>query len=163
MKSKPTIVLLCGLPGSGKTTHADDLAKSGYTKLSIDEAMIDNYGVLGKDYPLEKYNEFKKNVIQNLIDKLVICIAENKCVVLDFGVWKKKDRIFFKNIVEKHGGTFKLLYFKVNKNTLIKRLEHRYKQEKNTAIPVSVKELENAIAKFEEPENEGGDAITQST
>ncbi|MFG3225768.1 AAA family ATPase [Kitasatospora sp. NPDC048194] len=34
-----TVVLMCGLPGAGKTTYARALVRRGYVRLSIDEVV----------------------------------------------------------------------------------------------------------------------------
>ena len=54
------VYLLCGLPGSGKTTYAKKIVdEQGALSLSIDDEMIKRYGVAGIDYPTEKSNEYK--------------------------------------------------------------------------------------------------------
>ncbi|MFF4925305.1 AAA family ATPase [Kitasatospora sp. NPDC001261] len=39
-----TVVLMCGLPGAGKTTYAMGLVRRGYARLSIDEVVWERLG-----------------------------------------------------------------------------------------------------------------------
>ncbi|MET8625960.1 AAA family ATPase [Kitasatospora sp. NPDC004669] len=39
-----TVLLMCGLPGAGKTTYAKELERRGYVRLSIDEVVWQRIG-----------------------------------------------------------------------------------------------------------------------
>lgn len=163
MGSKPIVYLLCGLPGSGKTTYADEMTKNkNILKLSIDERMLANFGVPGKDYPSEKYNDYKKKVIFDIKQEIIRSLENSQSLILDFGVWRQKDRNFFRQFVEDNGAELKLVYFKANKELLLKRLRGRNIIENSTAINVDESILNDALAVFEEPSNEKELVIIQS-
>lgn len=42
--NNPKIYLLCGLPGSGKTTYAKQLQEQGVIRLSLDEELFKLFG-----------------------------------------------------------------------------------------------------------------------
>ena len=48
---RPVVYLLCGFVGSGKTTYARELERSGIVRLSIDELVFARHGRHGVDYP----------------------------------------------------------------------------------------------------------------
>ncbi len=41
---KPSVFLLCGLPGSGKTTYAKKLEQSGAIRYTLDEEVFKRFG-----------------------------------------------------------------------------------------------------------------------
>jgi len=159
---KPTVYLLCGLPGSGKTTYANKLiADNNVTKVSIDETMTELFGVVGKDFALEDYSQNKKLVMELVKKQIADNISDDKSLVLDFGVWKKKDRDYFKSLVENNGGECKLIYFKASKDTLIKRLNKRREIENGKLFSITESMLDESIDKFEEPIGENAEVIEQ--
>lgn len=52
---KPIVYLLCGLGGSGKSTYAQKLAKSGLQNFSLDEQIYSQYGRAIVDLPEHVY------------------------------------------------------------------------------------------------------------
>ncbi|CAN5631947.1 hypothetical protein BH23PAT2_BH23PAT2_04130 [soil metagenome] len=163
-KSKPIVYLLCGLPGSGKTTYADKLvAQEGVVKLSIDDELISSYGVMGKDYQPEKHREYKVIVLNKLKQRIVESIRRGDSLVLDFGVWKQKDRELFRRIVEESDGICRLIYFKADKTLLLKRLLFRNEMENGSKNAVDEDRLVDIIGKFEEPNNEDEMIVEQTS
>lgn len=156
ISQKPVAYLLCGLPGSGKTTYANNLVNDeGVVKLSIDEDVISNHGVAGIDYPKREHQERKKVTIGKIKTQIKEYLADRKSVVLDFGVPKRKDRLAFRDLIESSGGVCSLIYFKVGKDELLKRLESRAKAEGQNAVEITSTMLEERIASFENPKGEG--------
>ena len=47
----PVVYLLCGLTGSGKTTHAKQLEAAGAVRLSVDEEVFARHGPYGVTTP----------------------------------------------------------------------------------------------------------------
>lgn len=154
---KPTVYLLCGLPGSGKTTYAKKLEARGITHLSSDYTVYERYGRYGIDYPEDKFRELEEIVRQDLERKLVRQIEEGKSAILDYGLWKKASRDYYKNLIEKHGGQWKLIHFNADPDVLLERVKDRNLQRADYAIPITEEMLKNFIHEFEEPINEGED------
>jgi predicted kinase len=156
------VYLLCGLPGSGKTTYAKNIVdEQGALSLSIDDEMIKRYGVAGIDYPIEKHNEYKASVMEIIKSKIVENIRNGQSVVLDFGVWKKKDREYFRNFTESYGAEMQLIYLKAGRALLLERLNRRADIEKGKNFIITPKMLDERIAIFEEPNNENEKVIIQ--
>ena len=149
------VYLLCGLPGSGKTTYAKKIVdEQGALSLSIDDEMIKRYGVAGIDYPTEKRNEYKTSVMEIIKSKIVEDIRNGQSVVLDFGVRKKMDREYFRDLGESNGAEMQLIYLKASRALLLERLNRRADIEKGNNFIVTPDMLDERIAIFEEPNNE---------
>lgn len=161
--NKPVVYLLCGLPGSGKTSYADNLVnEKGLTKISIDDELISRFGVVGSDYPCEQHRENKKEVMKNVKEQTANHVRSGISLVLDFGVWRKSDRDYFRSLVEENGGKLKLVYFKANKDLLIKRLKIRNVKENGAQMSVDESGLDVAFAVFEEPSGESEIILEQN-
>jgi predicted kinase len=76
-------------------------------------------------------------------------------VVYDHGMWRRSDREAYKRLVEEHGGRWRLLYFKVDREVLLQRLADRNRRRDANAMPLLPADLEDFIARFDEPEGEG--------
>lgn len=158
---KPVVYILCGLPGTGKTTYAKTKLKN-ITRLSTDEIVFDRHGNYGVDYLKEDYNKYYDPVEEELKQELIKLLKSGSSVVLDYGFWEKKMRDAYKKLIEENNGEWKLFYLKVNKDTLIKRLLERNKRISANSLTVSEKDLDEYISEFEEPVNEGEITIFQS-
>ena len=135
--------------------------EQGALSLSIDDEMIKRYGVAGIDYPTEKRNEYKTSVMEIIKSKIVENIRNGQSVVLDFGVRKKMDREYFRDLVESNGAEMQLIYLKASRALLLERLNRRADIEKGNNFIVTPDMLDERIAIFEEPNNENEKVIIQ--
>ncbi len=158
---KPTVYLLCGLTGSGKTTYAKNLEEQGVVRLSLDEGVFNIHGKYGKDYPHEKHLELEEKIREELDEQLVQLLANGKNVVLDYGFWAKDSRTKYKNLINQHNGITKLLYFKTSPELLLKRLKERNERIDANSLPVDESMLKGFIERFEEPNGETEIIISQ--
>lgn len=150
------VIMMCGVCGSGKTTYAKQKEKEGYVRLSIDKEMWNIYGKKGIDYPVNCYEELSEKVESILRKKLIHLIKAGKNVVIDFSFWNRKNRVFYKEVIEKAGGTAELIYMKASKETLHKRLKKR-NTILNADSPFIIADeiLKHHYNGFEEPHGEG--------
>jgi predicted kinase len=131
----PVVYLLCGLTGSGKTTHARQLEAAGAVRLSVDE------------------------VVEELRRRLVELIESGHDVALDHGLWRRSDRDAYKRLIEAHGGTWRLLHLKADRDLLPQRLADRSRRGEANAMPLTPSDLEDFITRFEEPTGEGEELV----
>jgi predicted kinase len=131
----PVVYLLCGLTGSGKTTYARELEAAGAVRLSVDE------------------------VVEELRRRLVELIESGHDVALDHGLWRRSDRDAYKRLIEAHGGTWRLLHFKADRDLLPQRLADRSRRGDANAMPLTPSDLEDFITRFEEPTGEGEELV----
>lgn len=153
---KPLVVLMCGIAGSGKTTFSQKMEAYGYIRLSIDEEVWSVNGRYGIDYPIEKYRDHLKEAHIRLCNKIVEFIKDNKRVVVDSSFWSRPERNKYKRVIENAGGTWRLIYLKVNPDELRKRLKIRSQRfDANAAFTITEELLTTFLNGFEEPQDEG--------
>ncbi|MDM5316141.1 ATP-binding protein [Fictibacillus sp. b24] len=149
------VVMMCGVAGSGKTTFAQQLEKEGFVRLSIDEEIWATNGRYGIDYPLEKIEDFKKDAERKLRNRLIELIHEKQHVVIDFSFWDRDRRNLYKQIIEKAGGKWKLVYLNVHPDDLRERLKIRSQRFDANSFPITEETLISYLKGFETPKGEG--------
>ncbi|WP_435610190.1 AAA family ATPase [Streptomyces sp. C10-9-1] len=156
----PVVFLLVGLTGSGKTTYAQrKLEPEGAVRLSVDEVVFERHGRYGVDYPENTYFEKEAPVVAELHERLAELVAEGRDVVWDHGLWPRKDRDAMKELVESAGGRWRLLYFSVERDELLRRLVERNDREDANALVVTPEALDDFFARFEAPQGEGEEIV----
>ncbi|MEU8592368.1 AAA family ATPase [Streptomyces globisporus] len=156
----PTVFLLVGLTGSGKTTYAQRvLEPQGAVRLSVDELVFERYGRYGVDYPENTYFEKEAPAVAELHERLAELVAAGRDVVWDHGLWPRKDREAMKSLVESAGGRCRLLYFPVSREELLRRLKERNERGDANALLVTPEALDDFFARFEEPHGEGEEIV----
>ncbi|MFJ9691165.1 AAA family ATPase [Kitasatospora sp. NPDC101183] len=152
-----TVVLMCGLPGSGKTTYAKGLVRRGFVRLSIDEVVWQRLG--GRDAGVvlaaEEFDRLKEEVRQQQRLELVELMRAGRDVVVDYSFWSRAAREEYKTLVESHGCRWELVHLKADRETLEHRLAVRNGQEGANAVTVDEALLHRYLAAFEEPDGEG--------
>ncbi len=115
--------MMCGLTGSGKTTYAKRLEREeNAVRFSVDEWMIDLYG---HHMPRAVFDE-RLRVIKDLLWNVARWLLELEVnVVLDFGFWKRKERLDFQARAQTAGATPLLYFFDIPFLELQARLEAR--------------------------------------
>ncbi|WP_028648762.1 ATP-binding protein [Nocardiopsis sp. CNT312] len=160
MERVPTVFLLVGLTGSGKTTYARSvLEPRGVVRLSVDEEVHRRHGRYGVDYPEWEYFERQAPVVDWVRERLVELLSRRCDVVLDHGLWRCTEREEWKKLVEASGGRWRLLYFPVSQQELLRRLEERNRREDANALTVTPEALADFVARFDPPEGEGEEVI----
>lgn len=154
------VIMMCGVCGSGKTTFAKKKEKEGFIRISIDEEMWKLYGARGIDYPNDNYEELSSIVESKLQNNIVNYIKEDKNLVIDFSFWNKSTRKYYKNFLEELGAYIQLIYLKVDKETLKKRIESRNKNHDANSQFIDEKTFEMYYNGFEDPKDEGEVVIT---
>lgn len=149
------VIMMCGVCGSGKTTFAKKKEKEGFIRISIDEEMWRLYGARGIDYSNDNYEELSSIVESKLQNDIVNYIKEDKNLVIDFSFWSKSNRKYYKNFLEELGADIQLIYLKVDKETLKKRIESRNKNHDANSQFIDEKTFEMYYNGFEEPKDEG--------
>lgn len=117
--SMATLFLLCGLPGSGKTTLAKQLERDQPAlRLTPDEWI----GSLLFD----PYDESKREKVESLqwqVATQALHLGVN--VILDWGFWSRQERDDFRSRAEKLGAQSKVIFLNVPRENLLARLETR--------------------------------------
>ncbi|WP_282203128.1 AAA family ATPase [Kitasatospora fiedleri] len=91
--------------------------------------------------------------------RLAELVAAGRNVVLDHGLWLRKDREEWKRLVVAAGGRWRLLYFPVPEDELLRRLEERNRREDANALTVTVGALADFHERFDVPEGEDEETV----
>lgn len=137
--------LICGKLCSGKTTYAEKLRKeTGAVLLSIDEIMLALFGL----YAGDRHDEYAERTKRLLYDKSIEILETGADVILDWGFWKKEERIAAKAFYAARKIPCAFHYLDVSDGVWKERVEKRNREVaagRLLAYPVD----ENLAAKFE--------------
>ncbi|MGW4808291.1 AAA family ATPase [Kitasatospora sp. NPDC004272] len=155
------VVLMCGLPGSGKSTCAKALERRGFVRLSIDEVV---WARTGRDAALldpAVYERLKAEAEEELWQELVRLLEARRPVVVDYSFWRRSTRERYKALVERHGCRWELVRLRAELPVLLRRLAVRNRREDANSVTVSAETLRRYFDAFEEPVGEGERVIQQ--
>ncbi|MEV7188759.1 ATP-binding protein [Kitasatospora sp. NPDC093102] len=155
------VVMMCGLPGSGKSTYAQALEGRGYTRLSIDEVVWTRIGHDAADLDPAEYERLKSAIEQELWKELTRLMEAKLPVVIDYSFWSRATRDRYKRAIENHGCRWELTHLRTDLETLRRRLATRSRRNDANSVTVSDELLERYSANFEEPIGEGERVIVQ--
>ncbi len=154
--SDGTVILLCGIAGSGKTTAAQHLESKGFLRLSIDEEIWSTYGRYGIDYPAAEYPNLQKQAANAIWARLEQLLRQKTPVVIDNSFWKKETRDRYKQLIESYQRPWELIYLKVPPEILRARLLGRQSRfDANAAFPIGDGLLNKYLKCFQPPSGEG--------
>src|SRR5688572_10886729 len=148
----PTLFLMIGLPGAGKTTLAKQLERERPAlRLTPDEWLARLYDVPVDGAPTERQRASVESLMWDLAARALRLGVD---VVLDFGFWSRAERDAFRARARALGARVELRFCDAPREVLIQRLDAR-----NAALPpgaygVSREELDRFILWFEPPTTE---------
>lgn len=153
VKRTATLYLLCGLPGSGKTTLARRLEKEAQAlRLTPDEWMSPLYGASICDpNSLDRWND-----AHDRVEKVQWQVAERALllgvsVVLDFGVWAREEREEFRACAAALGARSELIFLDEPLAVLKERVKARNASPGHAGYPIGEVELEQWWGIFQRP------------
>lgn len=119
MATKPTLIIVCGLPGSGKTTHAKLLeGKHRAIRLCPDEWM--------DALSINLYDEEKRAKIEALQWKLgQQLLALGLSIIIEWGTWGRSERDTLRIGAQALGAAVELHYLPAPMDILFARIQRR--------------------------------------
>jgi predicted kinase len=141
--SQATLHIVCGLPGSGKTTRSRAIAAEiGVIRLCPDEWMSD----LGIDLRNEGVREALERRFWELTRHL---LESGTSVILESGAWSRNERDEWRGYARSVGAAVVLHWLDVPFDELLRRVRHRARHEGGLDIDES--ELRQWWNAFEPP------------
>jgi predicted kinase len=156
---QPSVHLLCGLPGAGKSTYAQHLADIRLgVRFSLDEWMIRLYG-LPFDHP--DYPSRSERCQQLISDVALQVLRAGHDVVLDWNQWSRQRRARWGNWAHNAGYRVELHYLVTSLETSITQaLTRREQPESSTSHNIDEAEVRHLADIFEPPTEHEGISIT---
>ena len=147
-----TLHLICGLPGSGKTTLSKKIeAETGAIRMSPDEWIKE----IWKDNAETEGNTYRDQIeqLQWRMGKQILKSGTD--VIIEWGTWGKDERNKLRDDAREIGSDVKLYYLHVEKEVLKTRILERNKnlEKYEFLMPEDTldEELDKAIATFQVP------------
>jgi predicted kinase len=154
---KPTVYMMLGLPGSGKTTFSRELERKLHvSRLSLDE----EYARFGGDLTSRHWDKESDAMAKAHINaRLEALVDQGESAILDFCPWKEGERTAYRQYLESLGAVSYVYYFDVPHETLLKRLAARNIANAGDTHVVTPEMLENFIKRFDPPSHETHERI----
>lgn len=144
---KPTINLLCGRIGSGKTTYAKRLEEeTGAIRFTHDEWM---QRLLGPKPPEDEYRKLWDDVEDEIWSEVRKVIQSGIDVILDFGFWTRSSRDIARERASSAGGQAVLHYIACPRDVAFERTMRRSENPGPESLWIDEAAFEKLDALFE--------------
>ena len=142
------VILLCGLPGSGKTTVAKQLEVEGAVRFCPDEWMM----ALGVDLWEDDGFRFRLEQLQWVLAQELL--GQGLRVVIEWGVWAREERDTVRERARELGAAVELRYLDVSMDELWERIQRRNAEPMWQARGIARTDLEYWAAIIQPPTTE---------
>ncbi len=148
----PTLFLMVGLPGSGKTHRAQELAaEHGALRLTPGAWML---SIFGQDDRHQSRPDGKRWLLEGRLVALALDVLRlGVSVVLDFGLWSRDERSALRWLAASVGASCQVVYLPVERDVQWSRIEARRKSAPEQTFPMAEDELDGWKASFEVPDD----------
>src|SRR5215207_3130783 len=153
-RQPPTLLLIVGLPGAGKTVRAQELAaERGALLMTPDAWMI---SLFGQSQPDGKRDVLEGRLIALAVEALRLQVS----VVLDFGLWGRHERSALRWMAASLGAACEVVYLSVDRAVQLSRVRGRWERTPAETFPMTEAELDAWRGRFDVP---GADELSNSS
>jgi len=146
----PTLFLMVGLPGSGKTFRARELAEQhGALRLTADDWAL---SIFGQEDRHQEPGGMRWLLEGRLIALAVDALRLRLSVVLDFGLWSREERSALRWISASVGASCEIVYLPVEREVQWNRIQNRWKHSPEQTFPMAEAELDAWREQFQVPD-----------
>jgi predicted kinase len=155
-KRRPTIYLICGFIGAGKSTFSKELEKkTGAVRITKDEWSI---RLIGNNPAIDGYSEWDRK-ITGLSRDVAFQLAEKGInIILDEGFWEKKTRDEMRERTDAVGANLVMYYLDTPIEKIRERVLKRNSNITKESFEISI-EMLNGYLKYWEPPTEDEEFI----
>jgi predicted kinase len=154
MSHTPTLHLVCGQAGAGKTTYAKHLEKSeSAVRFSKDEWIITLYG---RDLTLEDWSQFEPRcyaLIESISEPL---LKRGISIIWDYGFWYREERLKALSFANNLRAHCKLHYLATETELRRDRVLDRNRSLTHDSVAISAEEFDKQLGWFEVPSEDEG-------
>ncbi|MCU1472999.1 ATP-binding protein [Amnibacterium sp.] len=145
---RPTLFLMVGLPGAGKTTRARELAAAhDALRLTPDHWMIPLFG--------DSMADGRRFVLEGrLISVALQALRLGVGVVLDFGLWARDERSALRRLAQANGATCEVVYLPIEKHVQLARIARRQEEEPHQTFRMTEADVDRWRTQFQVPDEE---------
>lgn len=148
--SGPTLFLMVGLPGSGKTFRARELAQErGALRLTPDEWALT---IFGQEDRHQEPGGMRWLLEGRLIALAIDALRLRLSVVLDFGLWSRDERCALRWMAASVGASCEIVYLPVEREVQWSRIQDRWKRSPEQTFPMAEAELDPWREQFQVPD-----------
>ena len=146
----PTLFLMVGLPASGKTMRARQLAvERDALRLTADDWALSIFGQGNRHQ--ERPHGMRWLLEGRLVAVAVEVLRLRVNVVLDFGFWSRDERSALRWMAAAVGAACEIVYLPVERDVQWRRIQDRWASTPSETFPMAETELDDWRAKFEVP------------
>ncbi|WP_307873162.1 AAA family ATPase [Paractinoplanes ovalisporus] len=146
----PTLFLMVGLPGSGKTYRARELAaERGALRLTPDDWAL---AIFGQQDRHQEPGGMRWLLEGRLIALAVDALRLRLSVVLDFGLWSRDERSALRSIAASVGASCEIVYLPVERDVQWSRIQSRWEHTPELTFPMAEAELDPWREQFQVPD-----------
>lgn len=155
MERKPTLTLMVGLPGAGKTTRAKELEReTGAIRFTPDEWHLFLFGDDFHDPREHALHDQRHDRVEQLMWGLgKRLLAKGVSVILDYGFWAREQREEKFREARALGADFQICYVHAPLEELCRRLDARARAgQKDVFQTITREDMEQWAALFQPPD-----------
>lgn len=145
----PTLYMLCGLPGSGKSVRAQELEAAGEGVLLNADSWVCQLYPDDAEAAARDERKFLVHQVQwELVERL---LTGGVSVILDWGVWSREERHHYRERARELGARVQTVFLDQPIEKLHERLADRNLDPPPGTFRISAEELDEWAAIFEPP------------